>query len=237
MKQSNDRIFTSSRRVRVSDCDQEGKVRIDAIARYLQDIGFDDTNDIGVGDGGLWVARKIEIEFPDTSSWPKRNEMIKLETYCGGVGGASAERIVKISSGKEEIVASTIWVHVDRNGKPDKVPGWLSTAYPKAKKIKAPKSGKSESDFSGAKKIRFPIRQSDFDVNGHVNNAVSFVALNEAGAEIGASAPLELEVQYLSPISNTENIELLIEQNDNGFEARLISDNTIACSMKWISTT
>ena len=235
MAQSKDRKFTSSRRVRVSDCDTDGNVRIDAIARYLQDIGFDDTNDIGVGDGGLWVARKIEIEFPDITSWPQRNEMIKLETYCGGVGGVSAQRIVKIACEKEEIIASTIWVHVDQNGKPSKIPNWLTTAYPKAKKMKTPKVGKFNSKFDEVKSIAFPIRQSDFDVNGHVNNAVAFIALNEAGSELRAKRPTKVTVEYLAPLSDKENIELLIEQNDDGFEARLISDNNVACSMKWIS--
>jgi len=235
LKQNIDRKFTSSRRVRVSDCDRQGKVRIDAIARYLQDIGFDDTNDIGVGDGGLWVARKIEISFPKASSWPKRNEMIKLETYCGGVGGASAERIVNIYSGNEKITATTVWVHVDEKGKPIKVPPWLSEAYPKAKKIKSAKSDLTSKEFVETTKIDFALRESDFDVNGHVNNAVAFVALNEAGNHMEAQAPISLVVEYIAPISNCELVEVSMRSTSNGFEARLICDHNIACAMKWIT--
>lgn len=234
MNLNKDRKFTSSRRVRVSDCDEQGIARIDAIARYLQDIGFDDTNDIGVGDGGLWVARKVEIVFPQTANWPQRNDLVRLETFCGGVGSVCAQRMVNIFSAQEEIKASTIWVHIDENGRPKKVPSWLGKAYPEAKKIKPPRLSKGSLDPKDRDKIEFFIRQSDFDVNGHVNNAVSFIALYEVGQKFEAKRPMKVEVEYKAPISSTDNIELFAELNDHGFEAQLISDNNIAWSMKWI---
>ena len=39
------RVFRSGRRVRLSDADPTGRLRLDACARYLQDVGNDDTAD------------------------------------------------------------------------------------------------------------------------------------------------------------------------------------------------
>ena len=39
------RVYTASRRVRLGDADPGGRLRLDAIARYVQDVSDDDTRD------------------------------------------------------------------------------------------------------------------------------------------------------------------------------------------------
>ena len=46
--------------MRLGDVDPSGRLRLDAIARYLQDVASDDAADAGLDTG--WVARRTLIE-------------------------------------------------------------------------------------------------------------------------------------------------------------------------------
>ena len=230
------RVFKSRRRVRVGDCDQNGIVRVDAIARYLQDIGYDDTDDIGVGDGGYWVARSISMNFPDAADWPKRNEWIDLETFCGGVGRAFAQRIVNVYvDGILKTQASTDWVCVNETGKPIAIPNWLLEAYPQAKPAKAARSLEIinlEDNFEGRIEPWY-LRASDLDINGHVNNAVAFNAIYEISQLLKAPTPQNVLIEYHKPLSAEDKIHLYIRESEIGFDAWLVSDKNVAAAMRW----
>ena len=234
MDLNDDRKFITSRRVRVSDSGTDGVIRIDAIARYLQDVGFDDTNDIGVCDGGTWVARTIQIDFPKKEFWPKRNEVVNIQTYCGGYGSAFAQRNVEVSTKASPISASTIWVHIDERGKPAKIPDWLKSAYPNARKISSPKLSILPQMEGEISEINFQLRQKDLDVNGHVNNAVFFEALIDIAGFIEAKDPCRVIMEYVKPVDVGEKIRLSVKKKIDGFEAWLKTEQNIACQMKWI---
>ncbi len=229
------RTFRSSRRVRVGDCDARGIVRVDALARYLQDIGYDDTDDIGVGDGGLWVARSITMTFPSAQCWPVRNEIIQLETYCGGVGRAFAQRNVEIeTSAGEKIHTTTLWVSVNEAGKPIGVPQWLLDAYPDAKKVTSSRTLSVALPTDGVlAEHPWHLRASDFDINDHANNTVAFDALYEVAHVITAPLPLQVVIEYHQPIETADLTKLIYYVNDYGFQAWLVSNGIVAAAMQW----
>lgn len=233
------RKFHASRRIRVGDCASDGIVRVDALARYLQDIGYDDTDDIGVGDGGLWVARSISMSFPNNSLWPMRNQMIDLETYCGGIGRAIAQRNVTITTENgSRIDTSTIWVCVSEEGKPMRVPEWLTRAYPDAEKISAartlsvsePQNAQTAPDLTESV---WHLRASDFDINDHANNAVAFDALYDVAQKVNALPPSSILVEYHQPVTARDAVRLMWKVRSGGFDAWLASDEGVAAAMRW----
>ncbi len=57
------RIFRVGYRVRLSDADATGRLRLDAVARYLQDAAIDDVSETGWGaPEHLWVLRSVRID-------------------------------------------------------------------------------------------------------------------------------------------------------------------------------
>ena len=57
------RVFRASRRIRLSDRDATGRLRLDAVARYLQDVATDDVDETGWGaPEHLWVVRQLRID-------------------------------------------------------------------------------------------------------------------------------------------------------------------------------
>jgi hypothetical protein len=47
------RVYAGRRRIRLADTDASGRLRLDAIARFLQDLAIDDVQETG---WGTWPA-------------------------------------------------------------------------------------------------------------------------------------------------------------------------------------
>ena len=57
------RRFSTSRKIRLSDCGPDGLFRLDGVARYLQDVGSDDWDDVGAGSDLTWVVRRSAVHL------------------------------------------------------------------------------------------------------------------------------------------------------------------------------
>ena len=88
------RPFCGSRRVRLGDCSPGGRLRLDAAARYLQDLSDDDTRDAGLAQM-TWVVRRTVI---DVMSFPTYLESLDMVTWCSGLGSRWAERRVDLGA-------------------------------------------------------------------------------------------------------------------------------------------
>ena len=60
---SQGRTFTARRRVRLTDMDARGRLRLDAVARFLQDVAIDDVDETGWGaPDHLWFVRRMRVD-------------------------------------------------------------------------------------------------------------------------------------------------------------------------------
>ena len=194
------RMFRGSRRVRLGDCSPGGRLRLDAAARYLQDLSDDDTRDAGLAQM-TWVVRRTVI---DVLHFPTYLEQLEMVTWCSGIGSRWAERRVDITSAGGGLLRSaTLWVHLDAD---TLRPVPQSPVF--AETFAAASQGRSVSprlvlDGPPADLVLadWPLRFTDFDVMEHVNNAVAFALVEEVLAARRAwRAPLRLEVEYRQPI-------------------------------------
>src|SRR5947207_6187601 len=104
------RVYRGGRRVRLGDASPGGRLRLDALARYLQDVSNDDTRDGELDDDG-WVVRRTALRV---ARLPVIGEELVLETFCSGIGGRWAERRVRVQGDQGGAVeAVSLWVHVD----------------------------------------------------------------------------------------------------------------------------
>jgi len=87
------RVFRSSRRIRLSDRDASGRLRLDAVARYLQDVASDDVDETGWGaPDHLWVMRHLRIEVVKA---PAEDDRVELATWSSGSAPLAAGRPAK----------------------------------------------------------------------------------------------------------------------------------------------
>src|SRR2546423_2304928 len=126
----NGRVYETTRRVRVADADPTGRLRLDALARFVQDIGNEDVADAGLDPNIPWVVRRSHARI---DGWPQLGDRLAVATWCGGVGGRWAERRVSFTNESGACVdIATLVIHLDKAGRPARLPAWFDEVYAEA---------------------------------------------------------------------------------------------------------
>ena len=115
---SRGRVFRGRRRVHLGDVDAVGRLRLEALARFLQDIATDDADDARLSERrGVWVLRSSDVEV---RALPVYHETVELATFCSGTGPRWAERRTQLLGDRgARIEVAALWVFVDRErGRP-----------------------------------------------------------------------------------------------------------------------
>src|SRR5688572_18174715 len=204
------RVFEGARRVRLADVSPAGRLRLDAAARFLQDLSADDTADAALPDAEAWVVRKTVIEV---RAFPRYLEKLQLATWCSGTGSHWAERRISIrGEAGGAIEATSTWVHFDhRSGRPKRVPDSFEALYGEAsggRKVKARLLHPGPPE--GASSRPWPLRFTDFDVLDHVNNAAYWEAVEEELApRRDLRAPLRAELEHHRAVERHDDVRLV----------------------------
>ena len=186
------RRYAHQRRVRLSDAGQDGVLRLDGLARYLQDAASDDWAESGLDRQETWVVRRTVVRVAEAGRWPELGELVTLTTWCGGTGPAWAERRTDLELDSTPMVeAVALWVPLDSSGRPSRLGQDFHDVYGQAT------AGRRVSGHvpaaparTGATTRPWPIRRADLDVAGHVNNAAVWAAVAEVAVGTVASAAL-----------------------------------------------
>ena len=201
------RLFTATRRVRLGDADPSGRLRLDALARLLQDVGNDDTADAGADPGDPWVARRTLVV---ADPWPRLGERLSFTTFCGGMGSRWAERRTSIEGdGGGRVEVAALWVYVDvATGRPARLPAWfLETYAATAAGREVTARNRLGRPPEGTDDRPWPLRSTDLDVLGHVNNAATWQAVEDECARRGI-VPGRAELEYGAAIEPTDDVVL-----------------------------
>lgn len=185
------RVFDSGRRVRLGDVDPAGRCRLDATVRHLQDVARDDSAASGLSNPMDWVVRRTMVEVRQA---PVFQEWLDIATWCSGVGSRWAERRTEFRGDQGgHVEAVTVWVFVNgATGRPAKLPPdffdiWGEAAAGRSISARTTLPTKPPDD---AYDEAWPVRYSDLDVLGHVNNAAQWVPVEEAMDRVGCGRGL-----------------------------------------------
>lgn len=246
------RRHSATRPVRLGDVDPAGRLRLDAVARYLQDVANDDATDAGLPNAFGWVVRRTMLRVARA---PVLGERCTATTFCSGVGRSWAERrtsIVGDAGGSVE--AASLWVQIDpATGRPAALDESFTALYGAAaggRRVSArlslpappPESGGvSAGDGDGARvgdrsTIDRPwaVRQVDLDRLGHVNNAVAWSVLHELLGE-RATGPGTGVVEYVDGIDLADSpLALRSHVDDAGVvSAWLVAAGRVRLAARW----
>ncbi|HZP72634.1 MAG TPA: acyl-ACP thioesterase domain-containing protein [Gaiellaceae bacterium] len=205
------RRFTTRRRISLSDTDADGRLRLDAVARYLQDVASDDWLDAGFDhDSHVWVVRRTELTVHESF---RPEDAIELATWCSGIAGSSAARRYSIRGDHGgHIEAESIWIHLDHVLHPKRLDARFLEIYGASAKGRRPSTRFTLRPPSTACGEPWPFRRTDQDRLGHVNNAAFWAPLEEAWAgRLGGR--LHVVLEYRRPIDVDEHALLAREEN------------------------
>lgn len=216
------RVFRTGRRVRLADADPSARLRLDSCARYLQDIGNDDTADGGIDDPAVtWVVRRAVLDVHQPPRW---GEWVDQATWCGGLGGRWAERRMSIAGDAGGLVEiSTLWIQLDTTTMaPTRLTQRFLDVYGATAGGRKVTSRLWLSDPPvGAAAAPWPLRAVDIDLVGHVNNAAYWAAVEEqiepgtAFAHALLGRPHRAVMEYGPGIAAGAEVELLVDENDD----------------------
>lgn len=203
------RTFSARRTVRLADVDRHGRVRLDALARFLQDVAIDDVQETGWGTPRhLWFIRKIRV---DVLAPFVGDRAVELTTWCSSLAAIAAGRRWSVRGdrgGHAEV--DSVWIHLGPDARPERIERFGPYAEAAGERVASTKLELPEPAV-GARAIPWPLRASDEDVHGHVNNAVHWQAVEHALALHGVDAarPLVAELDYRDPLDLGDVVELV----------------------------
>jgi len=208
------RRFTATRQVRLGDATAKGRLRLDALVRYLQDVAADDSADSGLPDAGAWVVRKTVAEVVRPCRYQER---LELTTFCSGTGSRWAERRTSVTGDRGgSVEAVSLWVYVDlTTGRPRRLPDGFEDLYGEACGGRQVKARLVHPDPGDAPPRRpWPLRATDFDVLGHVNNAAYWEPVEDGLAGRGLfKGPVRAEMEHRIAVEPHQSVELAISED------------------------
>jgi len=193
------RVFGHGFVAGLADAAPSGRVRFDALARWLQDVAHADVRDARFSERSIWVIRRTRL---CVARFPRLEEEVIVRTFASGLGRAWAQRRTSIvTAGGGAVEGVTLWVHLDpRDGRPAPLSAEEIAVY-------EPSTGgrtinarlRHPAPPPDAVSRSWTFRSAELDLGDHINNVASWTALEEellAGPEPEA---LDVEVEYRTP--------------------------------------
>jgi acyl-ACP thioesterase len=182
----------------IADADGAGRCRLDAIARWLQDVAYEDLVDAGFEGRGAWIIRRTRIRV---EVFPRFGEQLTLLTFCSGIGRFSAERRTTITGESAAVETVALWVCLDPEAaRPMRFPPEFVAAYEESAAGRDANVRLRHPDPpSSADREPWRFRESEMDPAGHINNSHYWTPLEEelhAGPEPDS---IDAEVEYREP--------------------------------------
>lgn len=210
-------------KIRVYETDYKQRLKIDAIANYMQecaeehaklgDLGYDGMMDKNI----FWVLSKVQIQILEM---PIINDEITIKTWSKGLAKLYAIRDFEICNGEGKIVirASTNWLVIDSKTYRPVRPNEIMLKFPHLEQESLPINIKrlnldSELDtLLDQRKVRY----SDIDVNNHVNNARYLTWITDAYYNKERNGEIKnIEIDFLSESKIGDNIRIFSDSTNS----------------------
>jgi acyl-ACP thioesterase len=228
------RTFQVRYRIRLSDADATGRLRLDAVARYLQDAAIDDVAETDWGTPEhLWVLRAVRIDV--LSPFLEDGE-VDVVTWGSSFSSLAAGRRWSLAGDAGgAIEVDSTWIHLDRDARPARIgAGFDDYAEAAQGRIASTKLTLPAPALDG-NRVLWPLRATDIDRMGHVNNAAYWAAVEErlGGREPDLRRPHRARLDYRHPIDLGEAVELAEDERDGRYGAAFVVAGAVR-AVAWV---
>lgn len=207
--------------LRVADIDRLGRLRMDAAARHIQDIGQDQLREGGFQETHpLWIVRRTmmdliaPIEFQD---------MLRMRRWCSGTSNRWCEMRVRIDGRKGGLIESeAFWININRE---TQGPARISEDFLARLKrttsidrlrwkayLKA--GGREDADAIH----EYPLRFTDIDLFDHMNNSVYWTVVEDYLSSYPEllAAPLRVTLEHDAAVALGDKLEIVCHVHPAG---------------------
>ncbi|WP_225729312.1 MULTISPECIES: acyl-[acyl-carrier-protein] thioesterase [unclassified Nocardia] len=204
-------IFDIRRRMGTVDMDERMCLRIDGIARQLQEAGVDHLFHVdAMDDHPHWIVRRTVIDVIRPIEWPAE---LRLRRWCSGLSPRWCNMRVRIDGDNGGLIETEgFWIHMNKQTMgPSRVADrffelmssttaehrlrwqqWLTDQLP---------------SVAGT---RFPLRRTDIDHFDHLTNTAYWHGVHESCAEAAdlMAGPHRYILEYNKPVRFGEHVDI-----------------------------
>jgi acyl-ACP thioesterase len=224
---SQGRTFVESRRVRLTDMDPRGRLRLDAMARFLQEIAIDDVDETGWGaPDHLWFVRRMRVDVVEPFL---ADRAVDLVTWCSGLATVAAGRRWSLMGDRGgRIEVDSVWIHLDAQQRPARITRFDAYANAAGDRRVSARPQLADPPTDGPRSL-WPLRASDVDLHGHVNNTVYWQAVEHVLLRTGPelSRPLQARVEFREPLDLGDRLELAATGDERNLEVAFVVGDRI----------
>ena len=175
-------VFDREWPLRVADIDRTGRLRLDAAARHIQDIGQDQLREMGFEETHpLWIVRRTMVDLIRPIEF---QDMLRLRRWCSGTSNRWCEMRVRIDGREGGLIESeAFWININRETQmpariaDDFLEGLHKTTSVDRLRWKGYLKPGSRDD--AAEIHEFPVRVTDIDLFDHMNNSVYWSVIED----------------------------------------------------------
>jgi acyl-ACP thioesterase len=188
---------------------------------------MDDVDETGWGaPEHLWVLRHIRV---DVLAPLVEDDRIELRTWCSGTALVAAGRRLSITGDRGgRVELDSVWVHLAPDARPARIGDFGAYAVAAAGRIVSPRVELPHPPANGPR-IGWPLRATDIDLLGHVNNAVYWQAVEHCLLRGGPDprAPMRAVLGYRHAIDLGEEIELVQFSEDGRYSIAFMAHEVV----------
>jgi acyl-ACP thioesterase len=195
------RVFEQIFRPGFADCSPTGRIRLDGLARWLQDVAYADVVEARLAEHAVWVVRRTRILV---RRFPRFSETYCVATFCSGMGRMWAERRTSVTRAGEpesDVEAVSLWVHLDPvswrpvplTDEEASLYGISASGRRVTARLRHPQPSADEAQSA------WTFRSTELDIAGHINNSAYWQPLEEellAGEE---PEGVDAEIEFRTP--------------------------------------
>ncbi len=216
MSEPTGRRYTARRAVCLGDVLPSGAVRLDALARYLQDVASDDGIDAAIDSDQTWVVRRTTLTIARRPVFGEPLEIVTWASAAGwALGRASHDHPLPCAATQAEppVEAVALWVCMDAaTRRPARLSARFWEMYGEAVGGRSVSSRLTHPEPAADGRLEtraWPLRVSDIDVFDHVNNAATWTAFDDELQRRARDRRIEwAELEYRSAIDPDAPLEL-----------------------------
>ncbi|MFV0438028.1 MAG: acyl-[acyl-carrier-protein] thioesterase [Desulfopila sp.] len=232
---------TVTRTIQLAEVHPERDLRLDALVNILQETALAHTRHVGIelcsllDSGKTWVLSRMALNF---TRLPRLEEELEVQTWSRRIQRFKGLRDFIFRIGGQQVGAATsLWLYFDiARRRPTRAPDHYGELYGTED---IPALAMDIEEWQPPREVRderpltITTRLSDYDVNGHVNNAIALQYLETALARRGMTVrqPIALQLAFSKEIpAGIDEIEVSLEPNGAGCAVQLRHHETIFVS-------
>jgi acyl-ACP thioesterase len=223
-------VFRTSWPVATGDIGTNLDLRLDSVARYIQEVGAQNLVDAGEAeDHPHWLVQRTVIDVLEPIDFPNG---VSFSRWCSALSSRwCTMRVDLVGDDGGRIETEGFWIAINsKTLTPQRVSETLVEKFASTTEVHRLKWARWLDDPDDVdEEVPFPLRRTDIDIFEHVTNTAYWHAIHEVVARFPdvCTPPYRAVVEYRRPIAYGENVTLGWTRRGDEVAIRLTVDGDV----------